>query len=296
MIDVGRQIDAVRRQVGTRAGRSGEARVVTVRQTYDVTREEVWDACTNARRIPRWFLPVSGELRLGGTYQLEGNAGGTVERCDPPRGFAATWEFGGEVSWIEVRLTAVAKAVTRFELAHIAHVDEERWAKYGPGAVGVGWDLGLMGLAVHLSSGRSEAPKESVAWLASEDGRRFVTRSSEGWYRASLAAGEPESAARGPRPARPRRTAGVAGTERPRPEILRRRPDGGASGRGPGAGRVVGGGPRPVGVRGYPSPGGLPLPSAAESVRCPGGVEREGRCPQAVDIRLPRAWDVTGVT
>ncbi|WP_329288763.1 SRPBCC family protein [Streptomyces sp. NBC_01455] len=194
MIDVDLQIDAVRRQVGTRAGRSGEARVVTVRQTYDVTREEVWDACTNAQRIPRWFLPVSGELRLGGTYQLEGNAGGTVERCDPPRGFAATWEFGGEVSWIEVRLTAVAKAVTRFELAH---VDEERWAEYGPGAVGVGWDLGLMGLAAHLSSGRSVDPKESTAWLASEDGRRFVTLSSEGWYRASLAAGEPESAARG---------------------------------------------------------------------------------------------------
>ncbi|MFG2473852.1 hypothetical protein [Streptomyces fagopyri] len=60
MIDVGHQIDAVRRQVGTRAGTSGEARVVTVRQTYAVTREEVWDACTNARRIPRWFLPVSG--------------------------------------------------------------------------------------------------------------------------------------------------------------------------------------------------------------------------------------------
>ncbi|MER5404244.1 SRPBCC family protein [Streptomyces sp. NPDC002769] len=196
MIDVSHQIDAVRRQVGTRSGRAGEARVVTVRQTYDVTREEVWDACTNARRIPRWFLPVSGELRLGGTYQLEGNAGGTVERCDPPRGFAATWEFGGEVSWIEVRLTAVAEAVTRFELAHIAHVDEERWAQYGPGAVGVGWDLGLMGLAAHLSSGPSVDPKESTAWLASEEGRRFVTLSSEGWYRASLAAGEPEGAAR----------------------------------------------------------------------------------------------------
>ncbi|MET8407692.1 SRPBCC family protein [Streptomyces sp. NPDC005195] len=216
MIDVGRQIDAVRRQVGTRAGRSGEARVVTVRQMYEVTREEVWDACTNAQRIPRWFLPVSGELRLGGTYQLEGNAGGTVERCDPPRGFAATWEFGGEVSWIEVRLTAVAKAVTRFELAHIAQVDEERWAKYGPGAVGVGWDLGLMGLAAHLSSGRSVDPKESVAWLASEEGRRFVTLSSEGWYRASLAAGEPETAARGAAGRTAAAYGGGAGDEGPR--------------------------------------------------------------------------------
>ncbi|MFG2473853.1 hypothetical protein [Streptomyces fagopyri] len=86
--------------------------------------------------------------------------------------------------------------MTRFEPAHITHVDDDRWARYGPGAVGVGWDLGLVGLATHLSSGRSVDPKENMAWLASGDGRRFVTLSSEGWYRASLAAGEPEDAAR----------------------------------------------------------------------------------------------------
>jgi uncharacterized protein YndB with AHSA1/START domain len=70
-------------------------------------------------RIPRWFLPVSGELRAGGRYQLEGNAGGTIERCDPPTGFSATWEFGGSVSWIEVRLTVTGNGGTRLELEHV---------------------------------------------------------------------------------------------------------------------------------------------------------------------------------
>jgi uncharacterized protein YndB with AHSA1/START domain len=50
---------------------------VTITQVYAAPVEDVWDACTNPARIPRWFLPVSGELRLGGRYQLEGNAGGT---------------------------------------------------------------------------------------------------------------------------------------------------------------------------------------------------------------------------
>src|SRR6266513_248978 len=103
MIDVTQQIYAVRRRVGTRVLEAGEARVVTISQAYRADLEDVWDACTNPERIPRWFLPVSGELKLGGRYQLEGNAGGTVERCEPPHGFAATWEYGGEVSWIEVR-------------------------------------------------------------------------------------------------------------------------------------------------------------------------------------------------
>lgn len=90
----------------------------------------------------------------------------------------------------------MTEETTRFELEHIAYVDDERWAEFGPGAVGVGRDLGLMGLARHLSSGGSLDPKESMAWLGSEEGRRYVTPSSEGWYEASVAAGTPQAAAR----------------------------------------------------------------------------------------------------
>ena len=69
---------------------AGEARTVTISADLRTRRSTtLWDACTNAERIPRWFLPVSGDLRLGGRYQLEGNAGGTIERCDPPRSLRA---------------------------------------------------------------------------------------------------------------------------------------------------------------------------------------------------------------
>ncbi|WP_019057148.1 SRPBCC family protein [Streptomyces prunicolor] len=195
MIDVTHQINSVSRKVGRRDFKAGEARVITIGQSYDSPVEDVWDACTNPERIPRWFLPVTGELRLGGKYQLQGNAGGTVERCDPPISFFATWEFGGEVSWIELRLTPEGDG-TCFELEHIAHVDDTKWAEFGPGAVGVGWDSILLGLDGNLSGTTPVKPEDAMAWLASEEGRRFVTASSEAWFAANVASGEDESAAR----------------------------------------------------------------------------------------------------
>ena len=92
-IDVNEHISAVRRQVGTRTLEAGQARVVTLSRTYGAPVDDVWDACTSVERIPRWFLPITGDLRVGGRYQLQGNAGGTVERCEAPNSFGATWEF-----------------------------------------------------------------------------------------------------------------------------------------------------------------------------------------------------------
>ncbi|MGH8867489.1 MAG: SRPBCC family protein [Actinomycetes bacterium] len=189
MIEVRQQVNAVRRQVGARTLEAGEAQTVTISQTYDAGIDDVWDACTNPERIPRWFLPLSGDLRLGGRYQLEGNAGGTVERCDPPMSFAATWEYGGQTTWIEVRLTAAPGGGTRFELEHLAYPDEH-WAEFGPGAVGIGWDLALLlGLGVHLASGQVVDPEGSAAWVASDDGKQFVRLCSQAWCEAHIAAG-----------------------------------------------------------------------------------------------------------
>src|SRR5829696_5696148 len=115
-IDVGRHLGAVQRTVGFEKRDGRDVRVVRLSRTYDAPVEDVWDACTNAERIPRWFLPISGDLRVGGRYQFEGNAGGTIERCDPPRSVEATWEFGGDVSWVQLRLIPEAEGRTRLEL------------------------------------------------------------------------------------------------------------------------------------------------------------------------------------
>jgi hypothetical protein len=73
-------------------------------------------------------------------------------------------------------------------LAHISHVDD-RWEQFGPGAVGMGYDGALVGLTIHLSTGEAVDPSTGQEWMASEDGRRFMTRSGEAWYNANVAAG-----------------------------------------------------------------------------------------------------------
>jgi uncharacterized protein YndB with AHSA1/START domain len=194
--DIGGIIGAVTREVLNREHDGRPARVVVASRSYDTTIEDVWDAITNPERIPRWFLPITGELRLGGRYQLQGNAGGEITRCEPPRHLAVTWEFGGEVSWVKVDLAEDGKGGTQLELEHTAYVDDARWAQFGPGAVGVGWDMTLMGLDRHLASGAAFNPQEAMAWLGSPEGKDLVRRSSEEWCRASIASGTDEGAAK----------------------------------------------------------------------------------------------------
>jgi uncharacterized protein YndB with AHSA1/START domain len=186
MIDTKEQISAVRRTLGSRVLEAGEARVLTISQVYDTDIDDLWDVVTNPERIPRWFLPVSGDLKEGGHYQFEGQAGGTITRCDRPRSYAATWEYGGNVSWIEVRLTPQDEGGTRFEFAD----------QFGPGAVGIGWDMGIFGLANYLADRASAmTPQEGAAWAASEDGKQFMKLSSDAWAEADIAAGtDPERA------------------------------------------------------------------------------------------------------
>src|SRR5262249_28991872 len=86
-------------------------------------------------------------------------------------------------------LSAEAPERTRFELEHIAHVDVARWLEYGPGAVGVGWDLLLAGLDVHLRTQQPLNPQEVADWNASNDGKQFVRQVSQRWCAASIAAG-----------------------------------------------------------------------------------------------------------
>ncbi len=169
------------------------ARTVTLSRIYESAIEDLWDALTNAERIPLWFLPVSGNLVPGGRYQLKDNAGGMITACERLSHFALTWEFGEDVSWVEVRLFADGDSHTRLTLTHTALLSEH-WNTYGPGAVGVGWELGLMGLAIHIVQPDEPKPDE-VAFATSTSGKSLITGSSERWGHASIAAGTDPDAA-----------------------------------------------------------------------------------------------------
>ncbi|MFN4225578.1 MAG: SRPBCC family protein [Hyphomonas sp.] len=193
--DITAAIGATTRIVRKRERDGKPAEAVIAERSYQTDIKDLWDALTNPDRLPRWFSPVTGDLKLGGRYQVEGNAGGTVLTCDPPNSFTLTWEFSGNVSWLEVHLTSVSQDETHLQLVHEAHIDPEWAAKYGPGATGVGWDLGLLGLQTHIASGWSKPPEADTEWVQTEEYKSFVRRSSEGWREASVAAGNNPSIA-----------------------------------------------------------------------------------------------------
>jgi uncharacterized protein YndB with AHSA1/START domain len=190
MIDIVRETQATEREV--RRVRLGETQgwSVQLSRTLDAPIDDVWDAVTNPDRIGRWFLPISGDYRVGGAYQFEGNAGGTIVACERPTRLRVTWVYGevGDAppSELEIRLTPAGEDRTAFVLEHVAVVPEEMWAEYGPGAVGVGWDGAVLGLALHLKGGTVGDP---IAWQLSAEGRAFATRNSEKWGEAYRAAG-----------------------------------------------------------------------------------------------------------
>jgi uncharacterized protein YndB with AHSA1/START domain len=186
-IDVARHIGAVSREVRSVARDGRELKAVVAQRSYDTSVADLWDAISNPERIPRWFLPITGELRQGGRYQFEGNAGGEIRECEPPRRLAVTWEFGGGVSWLEVRLAEQPGGGVLLELEHVMAADAH-WEQFGPGAAGVGWELGLMGLAEHLTGGSAD-PAQGLAWMASAEGREFMRRSSAGWGEADVVGG-----------------------------------------------------------------------------------------------------------
>jgi uncharacterized protein YndB with AHSA1/START domain len=189
-------VGLVTREVRSGARDGSPTKIAIARRTYATSQQDLWDAVTDADRIPRWFLPISGNLEVGGRYQLDGNARGVIERCDEPDSFAVTWEMGPMVSWLEITLTPTDGGTT-LELAHEAHVDPDLWGQFGPGAVGVGWDLGLMGLGLHIESGGSQVDRDAgLAFPTTPDGVTFVERAAADWAEAAVTDGDAPDFAR----------------------------------------------------------------------------------------------------
>jgi uncharacterized protein YndB with AHSA1/START domain len=184
MINTSTQIDAIQREVAKRPDETnGEVVSVLLRREYNAAIDDVWVAVTNPDRMKRWFMPVSGDLREGGDFQLEGNAGGKILRCDPPRLLRTT--FGAETSIVEVRLTADGENATTLELEHTVPIE---FAGSGAGAlyVGPGWDGAVMGLGLYLDG---NVPEDPVAAASSMEAQQFSRRSVDEWTSVIEASG-----------------------------------------------------------------------------------------------------------
>lgn len=203
MVDIAAQLGAVDRGIRTTDIDGVPSYVQTLGQSYPSPIGDVWEALTTPDRVSRWFLPVSGDLRLGGHYQLEGNAGGEVLTCEPPTGdrasFRISWVFGGgDPTFVTVRLEAEGADRTHLELEHVAAVDTVPpgvWEQFGPSGTGMGWDSGLLGLALHLTD-PSARPDDVEAWTMSDEGKAFLRGSADAWAAAQIADGTEPAAAK----------------------------------------------------------------------------------------------------
>lgn len=173
-----------------------ENRRTVMSRTFATTVDDLWDAVTNPDRIPRWFLPVDGDFRVGGHFQFTGNAGGEILRCEAPALVEVTWGMGPEMASILTLHVEPDGSGARLRLEHVGVVPDEFWTQFGPAATGMGWDSGFLGLYHHLETGGAISPENAEAWVASPDGIEFMTISSELWTQVAIDAGmEPDVAA-----------------------------------------------------------------------------------------------------
>ncbi len=181
------------REVGHRRIAAGEARSAVLRRRYDAPIEDVWDACTNPRRIDRWLLPVSGDLRAGGNFSLQGNASGEILRCEPPRLLTVTWVYGDRpADEVELRLTPSDGGDTVLELEH-ASVCETAPDGVSDAilGVGVGWELPLTwSLPAYLRGEFPDVP--AVEWYQpTPEHEQLAKRLGDVWADLVRAAGAP---------------------------------------------------------------------------------------------------------
>jgi uncharacterized protein YndB with AHSA1/START domain len=103
---------------------AGDARVAVFKRTYDAPIEDVWDACTNPDRLRRWYVPITGDLRIGGTFQQSPMGSGVITHCDAPHELRLS--LGGGADEIELRLAPAGHGQTALELQHATTIDQHQ--------------------------------------------------------------------------------------------------------------------------------------------------------------------------
>jgi uncharacterized protein YndB with AHSA1/START domain len=180
-------LSAVHRQVTPITRDGALLRSASLTRVYATTQADLWNALTQTDRLPRWFAKVTGGLRPGGRFQIEGNASGQILTCHAPEHLELTWEYGNDVSWVEVRLSTTQDGQARLSLTHSAP-ETNHWVQFGPGAIGVGWEWSFMELARQIAA-PSTLKFVEEAFVATPQGKAFVMGSSQLWAQAAIAAG-----------------------------------------------------------------------------------------------------------
>lgn len=179
------------REVG-RSERDGRpTHIVRASRHYATTPGDLWSALSDKERLQRWFAKVSGDFKQGGRFSIEGNANGEIVACEPHRLLALTWEFGGNTSWVCVTIEESGEG-SLLTLEHELPTDgksQAHWDQYGPGATGVGWELAMLGLDMHISGDGSSTIEAGETWAGTATGKATLRRWAETWGKAHAETG-----------------------------------------------------------------------------------------------------------
>lgn len=142
--------------IGTMRSLDATRGAVRVEDVYDTDIDDLWDACTNPERLERWMAKVSGDLRVGGSFQAvftsTWNGPGRIDVCEKPHHLLLTTEPGTEdEAQIEAWLTADG-ARTRLVVEERG-LPRDRLHFYG-----AGWQAHLEDLARSLGSTAGPEP------------------------------------------------------------------------------------------------------------------------------------------
>jgi uncharacterized protein YndB with AHSA1/START domain len=158
---------------------AGEARVAVFTRIYPTTVEDLWDACTNPERLRRWYVPVTGDLHVGGSFQQVNMGSGRIVVCDAPR--LLKLSLGGGADEIELRLSpGPQSSTTTLELQHATTLDSHNIGGQMYDAIfcmGGGYYPRLLALHQHLS-GTLPADYDPTAFHLNSSMRPTIERGS----------------------------------------------------------------------------------------------------------------------
>ena len=173
-------LGAVARAVEDGAHDGSPVKVVVASAPTPTDVADLWDSAHRPERLARWFAPVSGDLEVGGRFQVEGNAGGEVLACDAaeaPRGHLGVRRRAS----VGRRHTSTADA----------DGDHARPAPHGRRRGNEHWDSSARAPSAsvgarpawasreHLATGTARPAEEVEAWSASPEGQALMTGASD---------------------------------------------------------------------------------------------------------------------
>ncbi|CAH0056153.1 unnamed protein product [Clonostachys solani] len=120
----------------------------------------------SADEIEGWFAPVSGDLQLGGRYQAQGKAGGTIEEYNPLESYRLGWE------------SRSGPVPSRLKLTHLVPASDH-WDTFGAGAAGVGWDTAYLHKITFGDDWFNEQPGKDFLKACSQSTTFYVPSSSK---------------------------------------------------------------------------------------------------------------------